>query len=201
MKYLSHKRPYLIIIAILVAATFVFFLIRPPSTNQEQHPAKKSPVPTQEQSKIPNSQNPSDRSQPQLTPQPSTPACKLFTDQSAQQILGSDTSVNINESIILTDTADMQTSACVYTNATPETIRLEAYIARTALGRSANAVEFGSGRPAEMQNMPEYGQAAFWNNSTGALHVLKNNNRYIISRTKNNLSDTKTAANIIVPKL
>jgi len=202
MKLIKQQRYHRIILLILILIPFVYFLLVIPESHKEKSPDKSPPVATQDkQSKQTPIATPPDQPQPKTTPEPSTRACKLFTPQLAKQILGDDATASINESIVLSETTDMQVSSCTYTNKPSETIRLEVHMPKTSLGSSTNAVNFGSGRPVGAQNAPEYGQAAFWDNNTSTLHVLKSNIHYVISRSENTLAETKKAADIIVPKL
>ena len=88
-----------------------------------------------------------------------------------------------------------------------DTVILNAYLAKTSLGQSTNMVVFGSERPPDVQDMPGYGQSAFWDGRTGTLSVLKNNNRYDISRktgdppSSTDQARVLDAANVIVPRL
>jgi hypothetical protein len=147
----------------------------------------------------------------QPLPTPQTSACKLFTQLLAVQVLGNNASVSPSESITISETVDMEMSSCTYTSGgsttTQKTVSLQAHRAKTALGESANAVQFGSGRPAGVQTVPGFGQAAFWDNMTGTLHVLKSNNHFTINLTRGipaqigDQHDTEVAASVIVPKL
>lgn len=131
----------------------------------------------------------------------SSPACQQFTLAVAKTILGPDATVNMADSTIISDTPDLQTSSCVYQNNADDTIHLSAFIAKSPVGESTNSVTFGSDKPAGVQDMPGYGQAAYWDVHTNVLSVLKNNNRYELSRSSNMLDDVRQAADRIVPKL
>jgi hypothetical protein len=207
--------------ATFVAAVFVSFmvfsLIAPRDKTASIPSDSKSKASDKQQSEsttTPTESKKPEPAQPKQTPAPaptpSTPACKLFTQQLAVQILGNTAVASMDDSVIISETSDMRTSTCVYTNGASttsrKTVSLVAHEALTSLGQSTNTVEFGSGRPADAQTAVGFGQAAFWDN-TATLHVLKNNNHYAISLTNGeppqpaSQPDTELAAGIIVPKL
>lgn len=133
-------------------------------------------------------------------PASSSPACKLFTKTLADQALKASTTLNTKDSAATSDTSDLQISFCTYT-AGERAVTLVAYIAKSDVGKSTNSVEFGSGRPAGVQNVTTIGQSAFWSDSLATLYVLKNNNRYSIALTKGTQAETLEAAKIIIPNV
>jgi phage-related protein len=195
------KKRYLILAAcaaIIIALLSVVYLM----AQRAYSPGKKNPEQAQtEKNSSPSMTKTSNDSAPASTQKtiPTPPACGQFTQQLAKQIIGDDATVDTNNSIINSETTDMQVGTCVYT-AHQKSVRLVSHIAKTDLGRSANAVVFGSNRPSATQVVQGYGQAAFWDNNTNTLSVLKNNNQYDIS-VSGDLHDTEPAAAIIVPKL
>jgi cytoskeletal protein RodZ len=160
------------------------------SVNKKQDTAK---TPEQKQPEIPKNTT--------STPLPtsSSPACQHFTKSLADQALKATAQLN-TDSALTSDTRDLQVSFCTYT-AGQTTITLVSYIAKSEVGKSMNSVEFGSGRPAGVQNVTTVGQAAFWNGSLATLSVLKNNNRYTIAITNGSLDQTVDAAKIIIPNV
>jgi hypothetical protein len=145
--------------------------------------------------------------QPQTTPdqQPvaesASPACRQFTLPLAKQVLGNTASLDQTNSTVISETADMLVSSCAYAAGNTNTARVEAYSAKTSLGQSANTIVFGSGKPADVQDVPGHGQTAYWDNAAKVLFVLKNNNRYDISLASGDQNDVLRAASVIVPKL
>lgn len=187
-----------VIIAVLTIAGLFIFVPRVQRSTDDNPPVqtgKNTPDPT----------NPEKVQSAQTKPTPPTESptrtCKLFTLQLATQILGDSATLSKPESITTSETADMHVSSCVYTTASRGTVSLTAHLASTPLGQSTNAIEFGSGRPAGVQDVPGQGQAAYWNEGNHTLSVLKNNNRYVLSHSDNSKNSVVTAASIIVPKL
>lgn len=135
-----------------------------------------------------------------------TAACRQFTLGLAQAILGDGAKNDIGASITVSDTTDSTESTCVYSSDAGN-VRLRAYHAKTPLGESNNTVAFGSGRPQGVEMIQGHGQAAYWNEQEHELSVLKNNDRYVISRSQGNppfqtgKDEVLQAANVIVPKL
>lgn len=178
---------------------------------QAWHPfrAKEASMPRQDVSKkqevtkAPETKMGDAPKQTQETPPPptsSSPACKLFTQSLADQALKTKTTLNTNDSAIISDTTNLQISFCTYT-AGGRAITLAAYIAKNDVGKSMNSVEFGSGRPAGVQNVTTIGQSAFWSDTLATLYVLKNNNRYSLAITKGTQPETLDAAKIIIPNV
>lgn len=134
------------------------------------------------------------------TPTSSSPACKLLTAPLADQALKTPATLNTKDSATTSDTSDLQISFCTYT-AEGRAITLVAYIAKSDVGKSINSVEFGSGRPAGVQNVTTIGQSAFWSDTLATMYILKNNNRYSIALTKGTQPETLEAAKIIIPNV
>lgn len=134
-----------------------------------------------------------------------SPACRQFTLITAKTILGSGSTVSTQDSAVISDTADMLISACTYVGNNSSSIKLTAYIAKTSVGESTNSLMFGSGKPGGVQDVPGYGQAAYWDQTTNTLLILKDNNRYDLARTIGSspatLDDVLHAADSIIPKL
>lgn len=160
--------------------------------SKKQETAKDSPAKTNEAS--------SPSVSPSPAPASSSPACKKFTKSLADQALGADAILNTKDSSVTSETADLQISFCTYT-ASERAITLVSYIAKSDVGKSMNSVEFGSGRPAGVQNITTIGQAAFWNDTLATMYILKNNNRYSIALTKGSMDQTLDAAKIIIPNV
>lgn len=134
----------------------------------------------------------------------SSPACQQFTLTTAKTVIGSSAALDAQDSALISDTDDIVASSCVY-YASADTIRLGVYSPKTSLGESTNTVMFGSEKPPGVQDVPGYGQAAYWDAHNGILSVLKNNTRYELSRNTDTSSaamdDILQAADVIVPKL
>jgi hypothetical protein len=213
-----HKRRNLFIAIIIVIFFISFFAFWFSHSQKSKASSPKENEKTTSQKSQPNkasknSETTVKKPVEQQIPEspPPTQACIAFTKQTAQQILGANAALSSVQSTVISETPDIATSACTYANgmtdASRKTVVLVAHLAKTPLGQSANGIEFGSGKPSDAQSIPEYGQAAFWDNTTSTLHVLKNNNHYEITRTSgsapipDSLEDIKIAANAIVPKL
>lgn len=164
--------------------------------SQQDSPSKK-----QEPTKTPDQKQTEAPKQTTSTPQPtsSSPACEHFTKSLADQALKASSQLS-TDSALTSDTADLQVSFCTYTTG-QTAITFVSYIAKSDVGKSMNSVEFGSGRPAGVQNVTTIGQAAFWSDSLATLSVLKNNNRYTIALTSGTIDQTVDAAKIIIPNV
>jgi len=159
------------------------------STSKKQETAKS---PEQKQTETP-------KQAAAPSPTSSSPACQHFTKPLADQALKASSQLN-TDSALTSNTNDLQVSFCTYmTNQIA--ITLVSYVAKSDVGKSMNSVEFGSGRPAGVQNVTSVGQAAFWDDSLATLSVLKNNNRYTIALTNGTLDQTVDAAKIIIPNV
>lgn len=135
----------------------------------------------------------------------SSPACRQFTPTIAKTILGSKATISMQDSAVISDTPDIRTSTCTYQGNNLSSIKLTAYTAKTSVGVSTNSLLFGSGKPGGVQDVPGYGQAAYWDQTANILFILKDNNRYDLNGTVGSspaaLDDVLHAANSIVPKL
>jgi hypothetical protein len=201
--------------AVILVGVAAFLLIatpelwhRDPSTEQKQTSGMSNIQKNASPDKTTGSAQSERSAQPTtLATEPSSPACKQFTLPLAREILGNGAALNTQDSAVVSETADMLISSCVYRTHGTDTVRLSAYLAKTSLGQSPNIVVFGSDRPAGVRDIPGYGQASFWDAHTGMLSVLKNNNRYDISRSSGNppasasQDEVLRAATVIVPKL
>jgi hypothetical protein len=122
---------------------------------------------------------------PSLSPTPATAACSLLTAQIAAQLIGASPTLDTASSIT-TDTADVETTICAYTNGTgaaTQRVQLTVHKARTSLGVSENDVAFGSGRPEGAQSVQGFGQSAYWDVATSELNILASNVWYACSRS------------------
>jgi hypothetical protein len=114
-------------------------------------------------------------------------ACDIFTLADAKQLLGGN--VKGGENTVPAASPDLTVSSCSYTqdtgNSQPVNSAASAALLMrhptTSSGISSNQNEFGNLRPAGVQDVPGYGDAAYWDGEHGQLNILKNNDWYILS--------------------
>jgi hypothetical protein len=141
--------------------------------------------------------------------EPMSDACKILTEQIAQQIFGPDYKpVNISD-VTNSSNSNTTVSTCVYTNGLTisstnyESINLLAHTSLSSLGTSDNVVVFGSERPSDVTDVQGIGQASYWDPNASQLNILNDNNWYVVSLNKGrsqvlgNLTDVKAASQII----
>ena len=138
-----------------------------------------------------------------------TAACKVFTLDDAKKVLGS--SAISTPATPSTSTSAMDVSNCVYSNGSSDSnsIQTASILLRTPkndTGKNANISQFQSQKPANVQTVNGYGQAAFWSSQYGQLNVLKNNSWVILSigpidTSAHTLSQTEQLASVVVPKI
>lgn len=195
----SVRSHHQILIALLVVIGTVTSLIALPKASAPagtSNPTKDTSGQTASDSTAPTSPAPSPNV---LAAPPVPPACEHVSLNVAKLVLGGNPTPVENETSTLASDMDMRVDQCTY-RSSESTLRVTAFAAKSSVGRSTNAITFGSGRPSGVQNEPSYGQSAYWNASTGILSVLKDNNRYDISRT-GGYDAVKKAADAVVPKL
>jgi len=129
-------------------------------------------------------------------------ACKIFTLESAKQILGEATTLSPGTSPASND--DLKVSNCSYNNEAPTVadMRTASVLVRSPLthtGSDDNKQAFGEQKPATAQSVAGYGQSAFWDTQTHQLNILQDNNWIIITHggtnpANNTLEDAKKVA-------
>ncbi len=204
VKYYSRRTKFIAIflsIVLVCSLTLALLLAWHPSRTKENNAShQQDTAKKQEAVKTPETKTDDTPKQSiPATPTSSSPACKLFTKPVADQALKTAATLS-TDSALTSESGDLQISFCTYL-ARGRALTLVAFLAKTDVGKSMNSVEFGSGRPADAQNVTTIGQAAFWNESLATLYVLKNNNRYTVALTNGTLDETLEAAKIMVPNL
>jgi len=135
-------------------------------------------------------------------------ACTLFTLDEAKELLG--------EKAVLGSTGDstlsgnLSTSSCGYTDGNPgeESMVVAAVIIRSGIndaGVAQNSSEFANGKPtANVQDVANVGDSAYFNEALGQLNVLYGRNWYIFSfgvgstPEANSLEETKKLASKVL---
>ncbi|RTK95116.1 hypothetical protein EKI60_01525 [Candidatus Saccharibacteria bacterium] len=115
--------------------------------------------------------------------------CDVLTQQIADSLLGGASEQEYVPNSSANDT--LSVSNCTYTlNTNTElpispakikTAQLYVRAAKSVEGIASNKEQFDTKRPAGAQVVTGYGQAAYWERTTGQLNILKNNNWYIIT--------------------
>lgn len=142
-------------------------------------------------------------------------ACDVLTQEVATQALGTAEKADLPmDGSAASD--DIEVTQCIYSQPSGDTIesiktRKQASIlvrgAKTKTGAESNQFVFDSPNlPANVVNVPGYGNAAFWNPEFGQLNIHKNNNWYILTLGVNDikqktLDETKKLADLVNDKL
>jgi hypothetical protein len=217
-RYTLHRTRYTVVIFLVVALSTLFLQKTAPThisihstTVSSVSQSTQAPSVHLQQTTTPNSMsqadiaisahNKADRATSDTT------ACAILTPVVARQILPPPVIQMTN------DTSDSRTStvnvtSCEYrstaTSASNKTVRLTIHAALSTLGALENDVQFGSGKPANVETIPGYGQSAFWNSTSSQLSILKNDTVYIVSCSTgippilSNLSDVSLIAQAIL---
>ena len=145
-------------------------------------------------------------------------ACDVLTDSVATQVLGAgatkgDTAAGSASS------DDVSVSNCAYTlkavngGSVLEQVQgthaagLLVRAAKSQTGAESNKGQFGSAKPAGVENVSGYGDSAYWNPQFGQLNILKGGNWYILSNyvgtnpTKGTLDQAKQLADALKSNL
>lgn len=113
---------------------------------------------------------------------PSGPCDSVLTVSQAKSVLGgSPTAKNGNGTT--GQSADITTVTCSY-SVEPDIATIIEHKSNTPTGQHENDDRFGSSRPSGVTNVSGYGQAAYWETSTG-LNILQDNNWYVVSVSNN----------------
>lgn len=118
-------------------------------------------------------------------------ACDVLTESAAKQILG-DGATKGDTSAGNASSDAVSVSSCVYTAKIDPNVKVVkanntkgvgilARAAKTKTGADTNKAQFGSAKPAGVQDVSGIGDDAFFNPKFGQLNVLKGNNWYIVS--------------------
>lgn len=120
-------------------------------------------------------------------------ACKLFSLDDAQRVLGKNAELSKNNANAVSSKATVST--CSYSSGSKKP---EDLIALTVLIRSSNKIQarqaFEVAKPKDAVDMKNLGDQANYSNETNQLNVLKNENWIIIATTKG--AGGKVPANI-----
>lgn len=118
---------------------------------------------------------------PNIVYQP-TAACKLFTKEEAQELLGKQVIEQASEPTISGNNA---TSKCSYTDTKQDNFTLAAVAARNGIndeGVKKNNEEFAASRDANTtESIPGLGDQAFFNKANGQLNILSGRTWLILS--------------------
>lgn len=120
----------------------------------------------------------------------SVDACDILTSTIAKQILG-DAAVKSIAPASQISTKDVSISDCVYTaridpsgavsTSNTKGVNVLVRAAKTSAGVESNKSQFGSNKPAGVQDVDVIGDAAFFNPQYGQLNILKGGNWYIVT--------------------
>lgn len=148
----------------------------------------------------------------QTSPYGERDACHYLTQDIADKVLGSNAQKGADMPGSKSD--DIQVSICTYTAATDgslesvRNLRTATLLVRSPLsqiGTSSNEAQFNPPKEGA-ENVPGYGEAAYWDSQMGQLNVLKNETWVILSvgppsLADKSLTETKQLADLIVPDL
>jgi hypothetical protein len=139
-------------------------------------------------------------------------ACDIFSLADAKQLL--DGNVKGGESVAQASSADLTVSTCSYTQDTGNSQAVSSAASAsllvrqpiTSAGITSNQNAFDRFRPAGVQDVPGYGDAAYWDAQHGQLNIFKSNNWYILSSgpaapADRTLDQAKQMADLLSAKL
>jgi hypothetical protein len=135
-------------------------------------------------------------------------ACDLFTLDNAKSVLGATAEKPDTAALPTASSDDIEVTQCIYQTpandlASIKTQKQASVLvrgAKTETGAKSNEDVFkGSLKPAGVQDVSDYGEAAFWNPQFAQLNVLKNGNWYILqvgssTPTERTIDDAKKLA-------
>lgn len=118
-------------------------------------------------------------------------ACDILTEATAKNILGDAAAKGDLPAGSQVSTKDLSVSSCIYTAkidpaaavriSNTKGVSVLVRAAKTNSGAASNKAQFGSAKPAGVQDVAGIGDAAFFNPQYGQLNVLKGGNWYILS--------------------
>lgn len=139
-------------------------------------------------------------------------ACNIFSLAAAKQLLGGTAKGGQNPAI--ESSADLDVSTCTYTQdagsnvpvANRQSATLLVRSSKTEKGAVSNRNQFSLVKPADVQDVGGYGEAAYWDTLQAQLDILKNNTWYIltygaITRADRTLDQTKQLADLLIGKM
>lgn len=141
-------------------------------------------------------------------------ACDVLTEVTAKNILG-DAAAKGDLPGSQVSTKDVSVSSCVYTAKIDPAVAVRlsntkgvsvlVRAAKTNSGSDSNKSQFGSAKPAGVQDVAGIGDAAFFNPQFGQLNVLKGGNWYILSNysggsSSGTVESNKKLADLLVLK-
>lgn len=112
----------------------------------------------------------------------SGPCNAVLTTDQAKAVIGGNPSTSSSNGDS-SQSADITSIACKYTSGSVVASIIENK-SNTPTGQHENDDQFGSSRPSGVTTVSGYGQAAYWQTTTG-LNVLENNNWYVVSVSNN----------------
>jgi hypothetical protein len=139
-------------------------------------------------------------------------ACKTFTLANAKQILGA--TAKGGEGTNKAESANINVSACIYTQdpgsnasvSSKKTASMLVRSAETTAGAQSNKNQFSRLKPADAVHVDGYGDDAYWDVQLAQLHILKNNNWYILTvgspvATSRTMDEAKQLADLLIDKM
>jgi hypothetical protein len=139
-------------------------------------------------------------------------ACTIFTLADAKQLMGDTAKGGSNP--IFDSSKDFDVSTCTYTQdqganapvSSRKSATLLVQAPKTDIGTASNQKEFGPLKPGGVQDIPGYGDQAYWDPGHGQLNILKKNVWYIVSYGPSTPSDrtlgqTRQLADMIIGRM
>jgi hypothetical protein len=139
-------------------------------------------------------------------------ACNIFTLSNAKELMG-DTAKG-GQNPITESSSDIAVSTCTYTQDQGANVPVASRTSATLLVRAplsdkgavSNQNQFGPLKPGDVQEVPGYGDNAYWDSARGQLNILKNNTWYIlnygpVTPADRTLDQTEQMAKLIIDKM
>lgn len=133
-------------------------------------------------------------------------ACDALSIDNAKAIIGGDAKIDETASKTDKDTNDISLTHCKYVSASG-TVSVQSRSAKDQSGLDSNKMAFKlPTKPKGMKDIANLGELAYWDSRQGQLHILKNNNWYIIqvgssNSTERTIDKAKQAADQIINNL
>lgn len=195
--------PLVLVIIIIGGVLAAFMLTRKDSNSRDSSSQQSS-------SSTPNGASDTENS----SSFKSVKACDVLTLDDAKRVLGSNAQPGDTTANTIVENSEMTLTSCSFLisdGAIPPNSKvasLQARSAKTQIGATSNKSPFGpGGKPANVQDISNLGELAYWNPEFGQLSIFKNNNYYIIQvgnpnkASERTVADSKKLADIIIDRL
>lgn len=137
-------------------------------------------------------------------------ACSIYSLSNAKTVLGDSAALSANSGNADTENEDLKVSQCSYNDQAETGMTATGILVRSPksdLGITSNKDAFTTDKPAGVEDVSGYGDAAYWNQSTGQFNVLKGNTWVIFTYMKGikpsatTLEELTKFADVVIPNM